>query len=64
MVAELVEIKPKKQSIIESKMKDRDKAIIAINYSKWDAASKWARQNGLTFRVVTEDQIYHQGGKK
>jgi hypothetical protein len=64
MVAELVEIKPKKQSIIESKMKDRDKAIIAINYCKWDAATKWARQNGLTFRVITEDQIYHQGNKK
>lgn len=62
--AELIEIKPKKQSIVESKMKDRDKAIIAINYAKWDAASKWAKQNGLTFRVITEDQIYHQGNKK
>ena len=62
--AELIEIKPKKQSIVESKMSDKDKAIIAINYAKWDSASKWAKQNGLTFRVITEDMIYHQGGKK
>jgi len=62
--AELIEIKPKSQSIVEAKMKDRDKAIVAINYSKWDAATKWARQNGLTFRVITEGDIYRQGGKK
>lgn len=64
MRAELIEIKPKAQSILEAKMKDRDRAIIAINYAKWDAATKWARANGLTFRVITEDQIYHQGNKK
>jgi hypothetical protein len=63
-VAELIEIKPKKQSLIESKMNDRDRAIVAVNYSKWDAATKWARKNGLTFRVINEDQIYHQGAKK
>lgn len=62
--AELIEIKPKAQSIVESKMKDRDKAIVAVNYAKWDAATKWARSNGLLFRVITEDQIYHQGNKK
>jgi hypothetical protein len=36
--AELIEIKPKKQSVIESKMSNKDRAIVAINYSKWDAA--------------------------
>ncbi len=62
--AELIEIKPKKQSLIESKMSDRDRAIVAVNYAKWDSATKWARRNGLTFRVINEDQIYHQGSKK
>jgi hypothetical protein len=61
--AELIEIKPKKQSLIESKMKDRDRAIVAVNYAKWDAATKWARANGLMFRVITEEQIFHQGKK-
>jgi hypothetical protein len=63
-IAELIEIKPKKQSLIESKASARDRAIVAVNYAKWDAATKWARRNGLTFRVINEDQIYHQGGKK
>jgi len=64
MRAELIEIKPKAQSLLEAKMKDRDRAIVAINYAKWDAATKWARANGLQFRVITEGDIYRQGGKK
>jgi hypothetical protein len=62
--AEIIEIKPKKQSLIESKMSDRDRAVVAVNYAKWDAATKWCRRNGLTFRVINEDQIFHQGSKK
>ena len=62
--AELIEIKPKKQSLIESKASDRDRAVVAVNYAKWDAATKWARRQGLTFRVINEDQIFHQGSKK
>lgn len=64
LIAELVEIKPKKQSVIESKMSARDGAIVAVNYAKWDAATKWARRNGLLFRVINEDQIFHQGSQK
>ena len=62
--AELIEIKPKKQSLIESKMNANERAIVAVNYAKWDSATKWAKKNGLTFRVINEDQIYHQGNKK
>ena len=61
---ELIEIKPKKQSLIESKQSQYDRAMVAINYAKWDAATKWCKAQGLTFRVINEDQIYHQGGKK
>jgi hypothetical protein len=59
--AELIEIKPKSQSVIESKMNSRDRAVVAINYAKWDAATKWARKNGLTFRVITENDMFHNG---
>jgi len=62
--AELIEIKPKKQSLIESKMSEQTAKIVAQNYAKWDAATKWARANGLMFRVITEDDIYRQGSKK
>lgn len=64
MRAELIEIKPKKQSRLDEKMNSKDRAIVAINYAKWDAAQKWAKANGLVFRIITEDQIFHQGGKK
>ena len=36
LIAELIEIKPKKQSVIESKMSNRDRMVVAINYAKWD----------------------------
>ena len=63
MMAEVIEIKPKKQSVVESKMKANERATVAVNYAKWDAATKWCKKQGLLFRVVTEDQLFHQGGK-
>ena len=63
MCAEVIEIKPKKQSVIESKASARDRAVVAVNYSKWDAATKWCRRQGLQFRVITEDQIFRNGSK-
>ena len=63
LIAELIEIKPKKQSIIESKMSNRDRMVVAINYAKWDQATKWCARNGLRFRVITEENMFHQGGK-
>jgi hypothetical protein len=61
--AELIEIKPKKQSVVEDRMSSRDRAVVAVNYAKWDAATKWARRNGMTFRVITETDMFHMGGK-
>ena len=63
LIAELVEIKPKNQSVVESKMNANQRAVIAVNYAKWDAATKWARRNGLTFRVITEDDMFRNGRK-
>ena len=59
--AELIEIKPKKQSVIESKSRANERAIVAVNYAKWDAATKWAQRNGMVFRVITEDNLFHNG---
>jgi hypothetical protein len=63
-VAEVVEIKPKKESIIESKRANaRTMAIVAVNHAKWAAANAYCRANGLTFRVITEDDIFYNGRK-
>lgn len=63
MRAELIEIKPKKQSVIESKMSSRDRAVVAINYAKWDAATKWCAKQGIHFRVITENDMFRNGSK-
>jgi hypothetical protein len=63
-VAEVVEIKPKKESVIESKKANaRTMAIVAVNHAKWAAANAYCRANGLTFRVITEDDIFYNGRK-
>lgn len=63
-VAEVVEIKPKKQSIIESKVASaKDRMVVAINHAKWQAAMAYCKSQGLTFRVITEDDIFYNGRK-
>ena len=59
--AELIEIKPKGQSAITEGQKPRDRAVVAVNYAKWDAATKWCKKQGLTFRVITEDDMFKNG---
>jgi hypothetical protein len=63
MIAEVIEIKPKKQSVVESKMKANERAVVAVNYAKWDSATKWCRKQGLLFRVITEDDMFRNGSK-
>jgi hypothetical protein len=62
-IGELIEIKPRKQSVIEDRQSQRDRAVVAVNYAKWSAAEKWAKRQGLSFRVITEDQIFRNGSR-
>jgi hypothetical protein len=62
--AEVIEIKPKKQSLIESKVSSaRDRAAVVLNHAKWKAANEFCKRSGLTFRVINEDQIFYNGKK-
>ena len=64
-IAEMVEIKPKKQSLIESRTASaRDRAIVAVNHAKWAAANAYCKQNGFKFRVVTEDDLFYKGSRR
>ena len=61
-IAEVVEIKPKKQSLIESKVANaKDRAVVAINHAKWQSAMAYCKHQGYTFRVVTESDLFHNG---
>jgi hypothetical protein len=56
--SEIVEIKPRRQSLIESKMSSRDAATVAVNHAKWRSATALCKANGWHFRVVTENEIF------
>ena len=59
-----MKIKPKKQSIIESKRANaKTQATVAINHAKWAAANAYCKAQGITFRVITEDDIFVNGRK-
>ena len=59
--AELIEIKPSTQSTLESAKSVKDQAAAVLNMYKWQAAQAWCKSQGITFRVVTENDIFHQG---
>lgn len=57
--AEMVEIKPRGQSLIESKRASaNNRAIVAVNHAKWHAAAIWCKRNGIQFRVINENDIF------
>jgi len=62
--AELIEVKPESQTRLGAKTSKHDKLAIAINHAKWEAAAKWCKLKGLQFRIVTENDIFHQGNKR
>jgi len=63
--AELIEIKPKKQTSIQNAGRSKkDQASAILNAAKWEAANSWAKQNRVRFRIVTEEELFHQGKKK
>lgn len=59
-IAEVVEIKPSTQSMITEKSNPQQRAIVAVNYAKWEAAQAWCKQQKLKFRIVTEKDIYRK----
>lgn len=61
---ELIEIKPSKETMLENAKSVRDRAAVAVNTAKWQAASEWCKQQGIVFKVLNEDQIFHTNKKR
>ena len=61
---ELIEVKPSKEMAMENARSARDKAMVAINMAKWEAARAFCKGMGITFRVISESDIFHQGKKR
>lgn len=63
-LTELVEVKPKKETFMEAAKSRRDKAFVILNTAKWMAALNFCSKNGIKFRVLNEDSIFANKGKK
>ena len=55
---ELIEIKPKNQTTLESAKGQQQSLQVAINAAKWTAAQEWCKRKGIRFKVINEDQIF------
>ena len=62
---ELIEVKPENQTVKEKLGKSRaNQAHYVINQAKWEAANAYAKQQKIRFRVVSEDDLFHNGKRK
>jgi len=63
--AELVEVKPSNHTLREKVGRSRyNQEQYIKNLAKWEAANAWCKQQGIRFRVINEDDIFHQGNKR
>ncbi len=63
--AEVVEVKPSNQMMLERVGKSLyNQEQYIKNMAKWEAATAWCKQQRVKFRVINEDDIFHQGGKR
>jgi hypothetical protein len=60
VITEVIEIKPKKQSVITKKTSTYDKLHLIVNHAKWQAAVAVCESHGIKFRVVTEDDLFRK----
>jgi hypothetical protein len=56
----VIEVKPMKETVLTEKSSNYDRINIAINEAKWTAARSFCLQYGFKFKILTEEQIFHQ----
>ena len=61
-LVELIEIKPKSQTIIENAKGRGDKMATTVN-ALW-TAQEWCKAKGIHFKVITEDQIFRNNQRR
>jgi hypothetical protein len=62
---ELIEVKPANQTFREQLGNSRaNQAHYVINQAKWGAARAWCKQKNITFRIINEGDMFHQGKRR
>lgn len=61
----LIEIKPKKQTRKPTSHGNKKQSTMLYenleyvrNQAKWEAAEKWCKKHGYTFKIITEDHLF------
>lgn len=54
----IVEIKPKKQTVLKENASKSEKTIWAINSAKWKAANAYCEKNNMEFKILTEKELF------
>ena len=62
--AEIIEVKPAKETFLEQAKSQRSKAAVALNAYKWAAAQAFAHSHNMTFRVLNEGNIFNNPKRK
>ena len=57
----VLEIKPKKQTFLKENASKGDKMIWAINSAKWKAADIYCKKHNMTFKILTEKELFANG---
>lgn len=59
---EMIEVKPANQALKEATGRNkRNQAHYVVNQAKWAVAKEYCKQQGIFFRVVTENEMFHTG---
>ena len=60
--AEMIEVKPSGQMVGKARGQ-YDQAQAVVNQAKWNYAQQWCEQQGIKFRVITEEHIFKRPQK-
>jgi hypothetical protein len=58
-ISEIIEVKPRKQSLIGEAVTQQEKMTVVLNMAKWEACRAFCQRMGLRFRILTEEDIYN-----
>ena len=62
MQVELIEVKPQNQTVFQKVGKNKHNQLqYAKNQVKWRAAYEWCAKQGIKFRVLNEQDLFHNG---
>lgn len=55
----MLEVKPKKQTILKENASKKEKVTWIINNAKWQAANLYCQKHKMTFKILTEKELFY-----